>query len=115
LDPRIAAFINDLETSDPLKATLVKSVRSLYADAQPAIEETFIYGGIGFFLGKELIGGVFAHTNHVSVEFSTGNGLSDPARCLEGKGKSRRHLKLRQITDLEDKQVGSFVRQVAQP
>jgi hypothetical protein len=114
MDPRIATFINDLETSDLLKATLVKAVCSMYADTQPAIVEKFIYGGIGFFLGEELIGGVFAYSNHVSAEFSTGHGLSDPAGRLEGKGTARRHLKLRQIADLEDKLVGSFVRQVAQ-
>lgn len=112
MDPRIEAFITDLEASAPTKAAIVKSVRSIFAAMQPALREKFIYGGIGMFLGEELIGGIFAYANHVTVEFSLGEGLADPSQSLEGKGKSRRHLKLRHPDDIEDKKVGFFIQQV---
>ncbi|HEY1015171.1 MAG TPA: DUF1801 domain-containing protein [Herpetosiphonaceae bacterium] len=111
MDSKVAQFAEDLSQSDPVKAEIVAAVRSIYREAEPALEERFIYGGIGMFLGGELVGGIFAYANHVTVEFSVGDGLADPGRLLEGKGKSRRHLKLRQAADIAGKTVASFVSQ----
>lgn len=112
MDAKVGHFMQKLAQSDPEKADIVASVRSIYRDTQPAVEERCIYGGIGFFVGGELIGGVFAYRHHVTVEFSRKDNLSDPLKLLEGKGKSRRHLKLRQSADIAEKTVLAFVRQV---
>lgn len=38
--------------------------------------------------------GVFAHPNHVTVEFGQGHRLEDCYHQLEGSGEYRRHIKL---------------------
>ena len=55
--------------------------------------------------------GVFAYANHVSLEFGRGVELTDPDGVLEGKGKLRRHIKLKSLGDLQAKAVESFIKQ----
>ncbi|MBY0573481.1 MAG: DUF1801 domain-containing protein, partial [Undibacterium sp.] len=54
------------------------------------------------------------YKEHVSLEFGRGNELNDQHNVLEGKGKFRRHIKLHQCQDLEDKQVKFFLQQAYQ-
>ena len=56
-------------------------------------------------------GGTFVSKHHVSFEFSRGYSLDDPDGLLEGTGKYRRHLKIRELSDIEDKSVKFFVKQ----
>jgi hypothetical protein len=46
-------------------------------------------------LGDAPFGYVNVFTSHVNVGFFHGASLSDPARLLQGNGKSMRHVKLR--------------------
>ncbi|WP_112322426.1 DUF1801 domain-containing protein [Oceanibium sediminis] len=54
--------------------------------------------------------GVFAHKDHVSLEFTNGARLDDPGEILEGRGKHRRHIKLASLFDIEDKRCEDFLR-----
>ncbi len=60
---------------------------------------------------KTFVGGLFLYKDHVSVEFSNGAGFDDPDDHLEGKGKARRHLKLRAMPAIEGKSLEYFLRQ----
>lgn len=66
-----------------------------------------MYGGTVFELEKDnpksRIGGVYSYEHHVSVEFAQGTSLHDAHGVLEGTGKYRRHIKLRRISDINDK------------
>ena len=55
--------------------------------------------------------GIFAYTNHVSLEFTHGAQLNDPDRILQGNGKHRRHIKINLLSDIADKQCEAFLRQ----
>ncbi|EBA12600.1 DUF1801 domain-containing protein [Roseobacter sp. CCS2] len=57
------------------------------------------------------VGGVFIYTGHVSLEFAKGVLFDDPQAVLEGKGKFRRHIKLRALHDITAKTCNSFLRQ----
>jgi len=54
-------------------------------------------------LGDAPFGYVNVFTSHVNIGFFHGSSLPDPARLLEGNGKSMRHVKLRpgMATDAE--------------
>lgn len=60
---------------------------------------------------KVFVGGIFAYTDHVSLEFSEGASFDDPNKMLEGKGKKRRHLKFTTVTDVADRNTKSFLAQ----
>lgn len=72
-----------------------------------------MYGGTVFELERDTpasrIGGVFASTNHVSLEFSKGASFADPHGVLEGTGKLRRHIKLRALSDIDEKRCYHYL------
>lgn len=49
------------------------------------------------------IGGYFFYSAHMSLEFTNGMALTDPEGVLEGKGKYRRHIKIRNRQEIESK------------
>ena len=78
-----------------------------------------MYGGTIYELelGKHdtSVCGHFIYKQHVSLEFSNGYQLDDPDSILEGKGKFRRHIKLRELADIEEKSVRLFLQQAFNP
>lgn len=101
----------DETAKSALIASVIDTARAIRADIHLGEK----YGGTVFMTDPDtpssLLGGVFAYTDHVSVEFSNGAGFSDPDGLLEGKGKARRHIKLRGLADLERKDVAGFLAQ----
>jgi len=55
--------------------------------------------------------GIFAYTDHVSLEFTHGAQLNDPDRILEGSGKHRRHIKINRLSDIQEKRCEAFLSQ----
>lgn len=107
----IDQFIADLELTSPDFAAVAQQVRAIYREIEPTVEEKFIYGGIGFFLGGSHFGGVYPHTKHLNIVFSRGNQLSDPDGLLQGKGKFRRFVRAASVEDLVAQKVREFVAQ----
>ena len=108
---KVQKWLNELKDVDNEKFKIVELARAVTFKARPKVFERIIYGGIMFTLQKDF-GGLFVSKKHVSFEFSEGCTFSDPKKLLEGAGKYRRHLKLKSVTDIEDKEVAFFVRQV---
>lgn len=106
--PRIAQFLDDLRSVDESRFILVQSLRALVLGVDAAITEEIKYGGI-LFSAERSFCGVFAYTQHVSLEFGAGAALPDAFRVLEGTGKLRRHIKLLTVQDLEAKHVREYV------
>lgn len=87
---------------------IVQAVRSLIHDQFPSVQEEVKYGGILFSSGVQFCG-VFAYQEHVSVEFGHGAKIKDNQGLLEGAGKGRRHIKLRDIADIHGKQLATYL------
>lgn len=110
-DEQVQKFLEDILMIDPVKFETLQKLRKIVFTNYPKTNERIMYGGIMFSL-KNDFGGVFASKNHISFEFSFGVNMKDPHKILEGSGKLRRHLKIRAISDIEDKKVDFFVKQV---
>jgi hypothetical protein len=74
-----------------------------------------MYGGLFYEkqpgLYKTGFCGIFCYKSHISLEFTKGAHLDDPANVLEKTGKLRRHIKLRSLQDLQTKAVETYIRQ----
>lgn len=105
----VEQLMEHLSRTDPVLHAVVEEVRSVVFAVVPAVEQRVMYGGI-VFEAPVMFGGVFAYSRHVSVEFSRGCDLRDPYGVLEGKGV-RRHVKLREISDVERLHVREFISQ----
>lgn len=106
---KIDGFLEDIQFQSPEKFEILKSVRQIFNDANPKLDEEIKYGGLVFNLSNVLMGGIFVYAQHISIEFSFGAELADPDEILEGKGKKRRHIKIRKIQDIKEKKVEDFV------
>lgn len=60
---------------------------------------------------KSQVAGYFFYKSHMSLEFSNGVDLNDPRNILEGGGKFRRHIKIDNVQDIENKNCRMFLEQ----
>ena len=93
-DIEVQKLLDNIKILDSSKYQILQQLREVVFDNYPAVKERKMYGGILFSL-EEDFSGIFAYKNHVSFEFSYGYKFSDSNKLLEGKGKYRRHLKLK--------------------
>lgn len=107
---KVETFLNDLLMFDSDKFELMQKLRNIVFSNYPDTNERMMYGGIMFSL-KDDFGGLFVRKNHISFEFGSGVFMDDPHKILEGTGKLRRHLKIRSLSDINDKTVDFFVKQ----
>ena len=110
-NPRINAFIQDLLFIDRDKGEIIATLRELVLAISPNAKEEIKYGGLVFISDKRLFCGIFMRKNHVSVEFDRGAELQDLDSFLEGSGTNRRHLKIFQKEDIENKKVEYYIKQ----
>ena len=110
-DENVQTFLKDTREIDEEKYAILQKCREIVFAIFPDVKERIIYGGIMFTLNEDF-GGIFVSKKHVSFEFTQGYLLNDPNNLLEGAGKFRRHLKLKTVADVMDKQVEVFVKQV---
>ena len=108
---KVQHFLKDLETIDSDMFELIISLREIIFSTYQEVEEKIMYGGILFSVNAEMFSGLFAYKNHVSVEFSNGYLMKDPNKHLEGKGKYRRHLKIKKKEEVWAKEVAYYVKQ----
>lgn len=111
LNQKVSGFMEDIQSISPEQYQIAVQVRELYYKFDPGLVEEIKYGGLVFLRGKDLLGGIFFYKEHISIEFSYGVNLSDPASVLEGKGKLRRHIKLRSLNDVVTKRVNNYIKE----
>ena len=94
---------------------ITEAIDRLVSGLAPACAKRKMYGGIVFEAEpgdpKSRFGGYFVYAKHVGVEFSNGVLLHDPDGILEGKGKARRHVKLKTVEEIDTKRLADFVTQ----
>jgi hypothetical protein len=110
----VQRFLEEIKFIDPYKYSVLMSLREILLMNFPRSNERIMYGGIMFSIESEFYSGLFHRKNHISLEFSIGFLMTDPNKFLEGKGKYRRHLKIRSNEDVLSKNVDYYVKQALQ-
>lgn len=106
----VQIFLEEFMMVDSEKFEILQNLRKIVFANFPEVNERIMYGGIMFSLEDDF-GGLFVRKKHVSLEFVHGAEMNDPKNLLEGTGKFRRHLKVRCLTDVQDKNADFFVKQ----
>jgi hypothetical protein len=106
-----------LSAYDPHISDLTLALREIVLEEAPDAIESIVKSyavAIGFsFTGKPMKDGfchVVAYSGHVNVGFNRGALLPDPKKLLVGKGKSIRHIAIRDHQGLDDPTVRRFIR-----
>ena len=107
----IEDFIQDLKTNSATQGDIAESLLTLFRKHGPELGEDIKYGGIVFLKDGRIIGGIYSYKDHLSVEFSKGAQFDDPDARLEGNGKHRRHLKFRELDDVQSQDAETFIQQ----
>jgi Domain of unknown function (DU1801) len=109
-------LLNYLAAYDPHVSDLTLALREVVLEEARAAIESVVKGyavAIGFsFTGKPLKDGfchIVTHSGHVNLGFNRGALLPDPKRILVGKGKSIRHITIRNHSDLEKPVVRRYL------
>jgi len=112
-DPRLLSY---LAAYDPHVSDLTLALREVVLEEAPAAIESIVKSyavAIGFsFTGKPLKDGfchIVTYATHVNLGFNRGALLPDPNRILVGKGKSIRHMTIRDHRELENPAVRRFL------
>ena len=108
---RISDFMLDIQSVSIEWYEMAVQIRDIHFQCNANISEDIKYGGLVFFLDAEMISGIFFYKQHISIEFGNGACMPDPESVLEGKGKFRRHIKLRSQEDIIKKNLVRYVRQ----
>ena len=99
------------------KSDLARSLHKLILEAVPRATFLAKYGGVLYTVKpKEKEGqfcGVFIHGDHVTLEFSQGARLKDPAGILQGRGHSRRHTRFYSAEEVPEETVSRLLKQAA--
>lgn len=106
----VEQFLNDLQLADPERYEWVRLIRQAIYALAPDVSERVMYGGLMFSAPTPFCG-VFAYSEHVSLEFVNGCELDDPHGVLEGKGKLRRHIKIRAAAEIAAKHLSEYLEQ----
>ncbi len=107
----VEKFLNEISLIDSNKTESLNIMRDIVFKIYPKTNERMMYGGIMFSLENNDFGGLFVRKNHISFEFIKGFLMKDQNKLLEGNGKYRRHLKIKTIDDIKNKDVKNFVKQ----
>ena len=110
-DNKVQSFLEEIMMIDDEKYEILQKLREIIFSNYPKTDERMMYGGIMFSLEDDF-GGLFVRKNHISFEVINGFTIYDPKKFLEGTGKSRRHLKIKSLSDIKDKEVEFFIKQV---
>ena len=115
-DRRLLSY---LASYDPHLADLTLALRDVVLEEAPEAIESISKGyavAIGFsFTGKPLKDGfchIVTYGSHVNLGFNLGALLSDPKKLLVGKGKSIRHITIRDHKELDGPVVRRFLQRV---
>lgn len=105
----VETLLADIRLVSEENHRIVEDVRALVRKSFERVTEEVKYGGILFSAGAVPFSGVFAYTEHVSVEFGSGAKIKDTFGHLEGSGKGRRHVKLRSTADIRTKRLAEYL------
>ena len=110
---KVQRFLDDIAEADNEKFEILQKLREVVFRKFSEVSEVVKYGGIMFSLENQKdFGGLFVYKDYVSFEFSNGAQFSDPQKFLEGKGKFRRHLKIRFLAEIKTKNTEFFIAQI---
>jgi hypothetical protein len=111
-DPQLLGF---LTAYDRTIADLALALREIILEEAPdASESIYQVYTVAVWFGfsgkmKDMFCYITTHAAHINLGFPQGATLPDPNRVLEGEGKAMRHIKFKNMSDLERPFVRRYI------
>jgi hypothetical protein len=94
-----------------LALSLRARIRELVPDAQEKVMRG--YKSLNYGFERDQFAAIVLHSERVNLQFPRGTDLPDPARLLEGTGKSMRHVKVRSEETAQSEEVRKRIESAA--
>lgn len=106
--PSFDAYLKDQPRANQ---AVIRAVRALVKRAAPDLVEAVKYGNGCWLQGRYPIAYVYAAPDYTQFGFMAGSKLADPKRLLAGSGQYVRHVKLRTIRDIVERDIVALLDQ----
>ena len=103
---------NYIAKAAPEQIEILETLRQLIHEAVPGVSEAVKWRMPVFKLTKNFTW-IQANKNHVTFGLYNANELQDPKGLLEGGGKGLRHVKIRELDDIDKAQFKKWLKKVA--
>jgi hypothetical protein len=90
---------------------IIRALRAFMKRTLPKLEESVKWGNGCWLKGKLPVAYVYSDKEWVQFGFMRGAALKDPGGLLEGKGAYVRHVKVRDVADIDAKAFSALARQ----
>lgn len=107
------SFDHYLDDRPPFHRRLITALREFVARTAPELQESVKWGNGCWLKGKVPIAYVYAADDYVQFGFIRGSSLADPLGLLEGDGQYVRHIKVRELDDIDEHAFSALLRQAA--
>lgn len=90
---------------------IARAVRAIFYEVYPEVHETIWerQGLSGYGIGPKKMsqhfGWIMIAKNHVNMGFNYGTSLPDQTNLLEGTGKNMRHIKIKELSELNNPEI----------
>jgi len=108
-----ASFDQYLAGQTPRNQDVIRALRKFVKRVAPQLQESVKWGNGCWVEGKVPVAYVYSAPDHVQFGFFRGSTLKDPRGLLNGEGKFVRHIKVRKRSDIDEKVLGTLLRQAA--
>lgn len=98
------------EIPEGLRA-VAANVRGLIVEELPHTEEALLWSRPTYKVNGKHVCYIAASKAHVTLGFTQGQSLTDPQGQLEGEGKQMAHVKLRQLSDVDEQRLRGWLQQ----
>ena len=110
-----ASFDDYLADQGARNQAIIRALRRFVSRAEPSLSETVKWGNGCWIGSKGPVAYVYSDTGYVQFGFFRGSSLEDPKGLLEGKGAYVRHIKVRRLSDIDERAFALLLRQAAGP
>jgi len=102
-----------VKRENPELNKVVKRLKGLVQQIVPGAGQTVNAWGVPTFVADQPFCFYMVGKNHVTFGFHQGTSLDDPEKLLEGTGKNIRHVKLKNLPDLDNQGLRKLVAQAS--
>jgi hypothetical protein len=106
-----AGFDDYVADQTPLNRSIICALRQFVTHVAPRLSEAVKWGN-GCWVGKSgPVAYVYSAPDHVQFGFFRGSSLKDPKGLLNGQGQYVRHIKVRDVSQIDERAFGALLRQ----
>ena len=93
---------------DPKRREMAEALRALIKKTLPPVVETVKWGNITYLLSGKNLAWIIAYRDHLDFGFFRGAQLK--SKRLEGTGKGLRHIKVRVMDEIDEKEFSRLIK-----